>query len=103
MADSNAAWYEQRDITESSGSSEEDVVKTSITEQELRALIHRLSRPTVASRAKRALFWKIDSPLDRSKVDWNKMAMFDDIHRCIWTDHGSLKRTCKIRPVNNQM
>ena len=104
MADSNVAWYQQKDYTESTGTiSEDDALKTSLTEQELRALVHRLSRHTVASRAKRALFWKIDNPLDRDRLDWKKMAMFDDIQRCMWTDFGSLKGTCKIRPVKNKL
>ncbi|XP_076446464.1 uncharacterized protein LOC143283920 [Babylonia areolata] len=71
----------------------------SVVEQE--ALSARLSKPTESARQRSALYWKMDGFMDTGRHSWNKMELFEDCKKCMWTPSGAIKRdTCKIRPTH---
>ncbi|XP_048244000.1 uncharacterized protein LOC124114670 [Haliotis rufescens] len=70
-----------------------------LSDEELDAINRRMCRPTEASKARQALFWKMDGFMDRGRCAWTKMAMFKDVKKTMWTNGGTIKKTCSIRPT----
>lgn len=76
----------------------------SLSESEIEELNKRLLRPTTSSNAKRTKAWKLDNTfMDQGRHSWAKMELFEDCKKCIWTRNGTIKHTCKTRPIEKKM
>ncbi|KAI0234968.1 hypothetical protein LSAT2_014641 [Lamellibrachia satsuma] len=66
----------------------------------LRRSIDRLQRPTTSSQAKvEPALYKRMHVLHYTEQDsycWDKMPVFGDVKKCIWTPDGSIKRSTKL-------
>ena len=66
----------------------------------LRESVDRLQRPTTSSQAKvEPALHKRMNVLHYTEQDsycWDKMPIFTDIKKCIWTQDGSIKRSTKL-------
>lgn len=72
----------------------------SMSDQEITELTKRLSRPTTSSQAKKTQSWKLENNfMEQGRHSWAKMELFEDCKKCIWTNSGTVKHSCKIRPT----
>ncbi|KAK2188170.1 hypothetical protein NP493_142g02033 [Ridgeia piscesae] len=66
----------------------------------LQMSVDRLQRPTTSSQAKiEPAPYKRMRVLHYTELDsycWDKMPVFGDIKKCIWTPEGSIKRSTKL-------
>ncbi|XP_005110770.1 uncharacterized protein LOC101857753 [Aplysia californica] len=91
-------WFHQR-RSESAPPVERPREPPSISAKEQDEVTERLLRPTESALYRQSLYWKLDSFMDRGFHSWSKMDLFSDCKRCMWTPDGSIKRSCKIRPL----
>ena len=72
----------------------------SMSDQEISELTKRISRPTTSSQAKKTHSWKLENTfMEQGRHSWAKMELFEDCKKCMWTNSGTVKHSCKIRPV----
>jgi len=76
---------------------------STVSAKDQEEITNRLMRPTESALYRQSLYWKLDSFMDRGFHSWSKMDLFSDSKRCMWTPHGSVKRSCKIRPIHPAM
>ncbi|XP_060078838.1 chitin deacetylase 7-like [Ylistrum balloti] len=71
-----------------------------MTEAEQDELTRRVGRPTTSSRAKVSQTWKLENTfMENGRHSWSKMELFEDCKKCMWTEGGARKVSCKIRPL----
>lgn len=76
---------------------------STMTEAEQDELTRRVGRPTTSSRAKVSQTWKLENTfMENGRHSWAKMELFEDCKKCMWTEGGTRKPSCKIRPLNKQ-
>ena len=77
--------------------------QNSMSEADIDELNKRLLRPTTSSNAKKAHSWKLENTfMDQGKHAWSKMELFEDCKKCMWTTGGTVKPSCKIRPMDKK-
>ncbi|KAK6172860.1 hypothetical protein SNE40_016434 [Patella caerulea] len=102
MSRSNAPWFHQsqrRNPRPLEVSVENIQDKLAKSENEVDAICSRVSRPTESSLCKRSLPVTLSSYMERGRHSWSKMELFSDVKKCMWSDSGEIKRTCKLRPT----
>lgn len=76
---------------------------SSMSEAEMEELNKRLLRPTTSSNAKKTKAWKLENTfMEQGRHSWAKMELFEDCKKCIWTNNGTIKHTCKTRPLEKK-
>ncbi|XP_059163167.1 uncharacterized protein LOC131946425 [Physella acuta] len=94
----NSPWIHQRGSDSAPPVSRpRDPPAISLSEQD--EMVERVSRPTESALYRQSLYWKLDSYMDRGFHSWTKMDLFTDSKNSMYTPEGSIKKTCKIRPV----
>lgn len=99
-------WFQQRNpmVSQAATAAAATVPErapSTMTEMEMEELNRRLLRPTTSSRAKVNQSWKLDNTfMDKDRHAWSKMELFEDCKKCMWTNQGTIKSSCKIRPLN---
>ncbi|KAL4229851.1 hypothetical protein ACF0H5_010243 [Mactra antiquata] len=75
----------------------------SMSEAEIEELNKRLLRPTTSSKAKKSQAWKLDNTfMEQGRHAWAKMELFEDCKKCMWTNDGTIKHSCKTRPLDKK-
>lgn len=78
--------------------------QSSMSEAEIEELNKRLLRPTTSSNAKKTQAWKLDNTfIEMGRHSWAKMELFEDCKKCMWTHDGTIKHSCKTRPIEKKM
>ncbi|KAL3878622.1 hypothetical protein ACJMK2_030992 [Sinanodonta woodiana] len=78
--------------------------QSSMSEAEMEEINKRLSRPTTSSAAKISMSWKLQNTyMEKGRHSWEKMELFEDCKKCIWTKNGTVKPSCKIRPLKKHL
>lgn len=78
--------------------------QSSLSETEIQDLTKRLLRPTTSSNAKISQAWKLENAfMEQGRHSWTKMELFEDCKKCIWTNDGTIKRSCKTRPLEKKI
>ncbi|KAL8612922.1 hypothetical protein ACOMHN_034999 [Nucella lapillus] len=99
MPSLSSPWFQQKK-SEGTSSATRPKAPSSMSVEEQEALSARLSKPTESARQRRALFWKMEGFMDTGRHSWNKMELFEDCKKCMWSPSGAIKReSCKIRPT----
>lgn len=101
MPSLSSPWFQQ---TGSATMLQPHVVRSpssnSMSDKEISELTTRVSRPTTSSQAKKTQSWKLQNNfMEQGRHSWAKMELFEDCKKCIWTPSGTVKHTCKIRPI----
>jgi len=97
----SSPWFQQRNTmgTQSTAAVQERPPSI-MTEAEQDEATRRLSRPTTSSMAKTSQAWKLENTfMDNGRHVWSKMELFTDCKKCMWSNDGGIKSTCKIRPL----
>jgi len=97
-------WFHQRNplAAQAAAAVQSGPDDNNLSEADVNQITSRVSKPTTASRAKVSSSWKLDNTfMDNGRHSWSKMGLFADCKRCMWNDSGTVKTTCKIRPITN--
>ncbi|GFO06075.1 hypothetical protein PoB_003258000 [Plakobranchus ocellatus] len=94
----SSPWFQPR-RSESAPPTQRAREPPSISQKEQEEITERISRPTESALYRKSIFWKIDSFMDRGFHSWSKMDLFGDCKRCMWNQNGTVKASCKIRPI----
>ena len=77
---------------------------SNMSEAEMLELNKRLLRPTTSSNAKKSKAWKLENTfMEQGRHSWSKMELFEDCKKCVWTNGGSIKHSCKTRPTEKKL